>query len=114
MVAKVSCISLKKSRHSDLWALKFLPGGWLADPEGRKRWLRQVRATARIQHTNVVRLYRIEETSRWYVMVLEYVSGGTLRERARKPLAPRMRLLWYSGSPWRSTKFTVPVSGILI
>lgn len=70
-----------------LVALKFLPGGWLADPEGRKRWLRQVRATARIQHTNVVRLYRIEETSRWYVMVLEYVSGGTLRERARKPLA---------------------------
>ncbi|MBI1324674.1 protein kinase [bacterium] len=78
----------EESETQRLVALKFLPGGWMADPEGRSRWLRQVRATARIQHENVVRLYRIEETSRWYVMVLEYVAGGTLRDRVDRPLTP--------------------------
>ncbi len=73
-----------------LVALKFLPGGWMSHPAGRSRWLRQVRATALIQHANVVRLYRIEETSRWYVMVLEYIRGGTLRDRVKEPLAPEV------------------------
>ncbi len=71
-----------------LVALKFLPGGWLVDPDGRRRWLRQVRATAQFQHANVVRLYRIEETSSWYVMVLEYVAGGTLRDCGDEPARP--------------------------
>jgi serine/threonine protein kinase len=71
-----------------LVALKFVPGGWTVNPSGRNRWLRQVRATAQLQNENVVRLYRIEETSYWYVMVLEFVPGGTLRDRVAKPLEP--------------------------
>lgn len=71
-----------------LVALKFVPGGWLTGPKGRSRWIRQVRATAKVRHDNVVRLYRIDETSQWYLMVLEYIAGGTLRDRVQGPVDP--------------------------
>ena len=34
-------------------------------------------------------LYEVGETADWFLLVLEYIPGGTLAERLVKPLAPR-------------------------
>lgn len=70
-------------------ALKVVPGGPVAGPRGRSRWLAEARAVSRLRHANVVRLYRVEETDEWLILVLEYVPGGTLKDRLDGPLPPR-------------------------
>lgn len=69
-------------------ALKCLPGGWAIGNKGRDRWISEARAVAQISHPNVVRLYRMEETPLFYILVFEYVSGGTLQQRLKGPLKP--------------------------
>lgn len=74
---------------SRLVAVKLIPGGWIRGPSSRLRWLEEVRVAARMQHHNLVRLYRVQETLHWFLLVFEYISGGTLRDRMRHPVAPR-------------------------
>ncbi|MFM1802708.1 MAG: Serine/threonine-protein kinase PrkC [Planctomycetota bacterium] len=70
-------------------ALKCVPGGWTKGRECREQWLSEARAVARINHPNVVRLYAIEETSQHYVLVFEYVAGGTLEQRITETVPPK-------------------------
>ena len=70
-------------------ALKIVPGGALAGPRGRARWIAEARAVSRVRHPNVVQLYRVDETPEWLVLVFEYIPGGTLKDRLDGPLAPR-------------------------
>ena len=74
---------------SRLVAVKLIPGGWIQGPSSRLRWLEEVRVAARMQHHNLVRLYRVEETPHWFLLVFEYISGGTLRDRMRRPVAQK-------------------------
>nr|MBA2544416.1 serine/threonine protein kinase [Deltaproteobacteria bacterium] len=53
------------------------------DPVARSRALEEARAIARLQHPNVVAIYRIAETARPPYLVSEYVRGTTLDEIAR-------------------------------
>lgn len=53
----------------------------------REQWLTEVRAAASIEHQNVVRLYRVEETPDHFLLVFEYISGGTLRDWLTKPVS---------------------------
>jgi eukaryotic-like serine/threonine-protein kinase len=71
-----------------LVALKVLRGA--LGPDGgagpRRRWLREARAVSSVRHPNVVPLYRFGEADGWFFLVLEYVSGGTLKQRLAEPL----------------------------
>lgn len=53
----------------------------------RELWLSEVRAAARIEHPNVVRLYRVDETPNSFLLVFEFVSGGTLRDWRDVPVS---------------------------
>lgn len=76
-----------------LVALKMIPGGWISGPRGRARWLAEARAVASVNDTHIVRLYRVEERPQFYLMVFEFVQGGTLGQRLKGPLPPRQAVM---------------------
>ena len=69
-------------------ALKLLPGGRRASPGERRQWLREAQAASLVRHPNVVTLYEVAETERWFLLALEYIPGGSLADRLSQPLAP--------------------------
>ncbi|WP_162136342.1 serine/threonine-protein kinase, partial [Zavarzinella formosa] len=70
-------------------ALKVMLGGELASTELRRRFLAEARSAARLRHPNIVQIYEVAEAAGLPVLVLEYVAGGTLKQRlaaGRPPL----------------------------
>jgi len=70
-------------------ALKLIPRNSLVDPHVREHWIAEARALSRVPHEHVVAIHRVDETEEWLCLVLEYVSGGTLKNRLTEPLPPR-------------------------
>ncbi len=62
-------------------AVKFVPGA--TDPVVRARVFEEARAIARLQHPNVVAIYRVAEVAGHPYLVSEYVRGKPLDELAR-------------------------------
>ncbi len=62
-------------------AIKFIGG--LVDPTARARFVTEARAVARLQHPQVVTIYRIGEAEGWPYIVSELVRGETLDKLAR-------------------------------
>lgn len=62
-------------------AIKVLLGGGFAGEVPRQRLLSEATTVARLDHPNIVRLYEIGEFEDVPYLVLEYVSGETLRQR---------------------------------
>ncbi|HKM52773.1 MAG TPA: serine/threonine-protein kinase, partial [Isosphaeraceae bacterium] len=71
-------------------AVKFLPSGPFASLRDRERWLKEARAAARVRHPHIVHLHRVDEAGGWLYLVLEYLSGGSLKDRLTGPLTPRL------------------------
>jgi eukaryotic-like serine/threonine-protein kinase len=74
-----------------LVALKVLAG--VPGPDaaaGRRRWLREARAVARVRHPHIVPLYHFGEADGRFFLVFEYVPGGTLKQRLAEPAPPRV------------------------
>ncbi len=71
-------------------ALKFLPSGPFAAPRDRARWVKEARTAARVRHSHIVQVYRVDEAGGWLYLVLEYIPGGSLKEHLKSPLAPRV------------------------
>ena len=72
-------------------ALKILAGelGSDAGSKARRHWLREARAVSRVRHPNIVPLYDYGEADGCFFLVLEYVPGGSLKQRLTEPLPPR-------------------------
>jgi serine/threonine protein kinase/tetratricopeptide (TPR) repeat protein len=70
-------------------AVKLLPGGRRAGPRERRQWLREAEAAAQVRHPHVVTLHEVAETDDWFLLVLEFIPGGTLADRLAEPLIPR-------------------------
>jgi serine/threonine protein kinase/tetratricopeptide (TPR) repeat protein len=74
-------------------ALKFLPAGLGRDDTARRRFLREARSAAAIDHPYVCKIYEVGEAEGRGFLALEYVEGQTLTERLRRgPLAVREAL----------------------
>jgi hypothetical protein len=72
-----------------LVALKLVAGGHAAGDGERRRWLREAKAASQVRHPNIVTFYDFGEAAPWSYLVLEFVSGGTLKSRLSGPLPPR-------------------------
>ncbi len=70
-------------------AVKLVPGGSRADARQRRRFLLEVEALSAARHPNVVTLYSTHAVDHWFVLVMEYVAGGTLADRLAGPMAAR-------------------------
>jgi serine/threonine protein kinase len=79
-------------------AIKLLADNFAGDDEVRKRFSREARLAAKLDHPNVVQVFDVgEEDGRPYI-VMEHVDGGTLADRlnGRRRAVPRgeaLRLL---------------------
>ncbi len=59
-------------------AIKALPADRVIDPERKRRFLQEARATSALNHPNIVTVHGIAQHEGTDFMVMEYVSGKTL------------------------------------
>jgi serine/threonine-protein kinase len=71
-------------------AVKQLDAAFVADPEVRRRFASQAGILVAIDHPHVVRVLAHAEAGGEYVLVMDRLDGGTLRERARGGLSPQV------------------------
>ena len=72
-------------------ALKMILSGDLASPEAGARFLKEAEAVARLQHPQVVQIFRIGDYNGRPYLEMEYVDGGSLADRL-------------DGRPWNPTE----------
>ncbi|GEM_PF-2683341 len=82
-----------KARQKELnrvVAVKMMLGGAMASPEFIKRFHREAKAAARLQHPNIVAVYETGEYQGQPFIAMEYVDGNSLeRETESGPMEPR-------------------------
>ena len=79
-----------RDKFGRLVAIKFMAAHIASNRAAFARFVREARASARIVHPNVIRVYDIEIASELPFIVMEYVQGQSLQSRMCKaPLAQR-------------------------
>ncbi|MDQ1450738.1 MAG: eukaryotic-like serine/threonine-protein kinase [Acidobacteriaceae bacterium] len=61
-------------------ALKFLPADTAADPQARKRLLKEAQAASRLNHPNIATIYEVNATENTPFISMELVIGETLKQ----------------------------------
>jgi serine/threonine protein kinase/tetratricopeptide (TPR) repeat protein len=79
----------KDQRLERLVALKLLIGKSFADAEHKARFLREARAAASLDHPNICTVYEIDETEEHAFIAMAYLSGQSLKEKARGGISIR-------------------------
>lgn len=69
-------------------ALKLMAGSLVTDETFRERFLKEGKIVAQLNHPNIITIFDIGVVQSNYFMAMEYVSGGTLKERMSKPMPP--------------------------
>ncbi len=70
-------------------ALKVIRTDYHADPQFLKRFEREARALAQLNHPHIVQVLDVGEQQGIPFVVMEYLGGGTLKARIGRPLLPR-------------------------
>ncbi len=74
-------------------ALKFLSTQMAADPEARKRLVKEARAASRLNHPNIATIYEVDESEKTPFIAMEQVSGESLKQvLLRGALTPQQLL----------------------
>ncbi|NJN47958.1 MAG: protein kinase [Candidatus Competibacteraceae bacterium] len=68
-------------------AIKVIMPAYSSDEEFRLRFLKEGRIIAKLRHPHIVTIHDIGERQGYYYMVMEYVDGGTLKERIQQGLS---------------------------
>ena len=82
----MAAVYLARRRDSGtLVAIKAIRARYLDDPDALQRFAREARTVADLSHPNIVRTEAIEEMGdRAIAIIMEYVAGGTVRDRLRE------------------------------
>src|SRR5947209_6973848 len=67
-------------------AIKVLPAYHARDPVFVKRFVQEARSVAKLAHPNIVQIHDFGDQENITYIVMEYVDGGTLKDRLKKPL----------------------------
>jgi serine/threonine protein kinase len=68
-------------------AIKVLPAYHARDPVFVKRFVQEARAVAKLVHPNILQIHDFGEQDNITYIVMEYVEGGTLKDRLKHPIA---------------------------
>jgi serine/threonine protein kinase len=68
------------SRLNRLVAVKILSPGLSTDPERKRRFFQEAQAASALNHPNIITLYDIVTEGDMQCIVMEYISGKTLRD----------------------------------
>jgi non-specific serine/threonine protein kinase len=74
-------------------ALKFLPPELAADPEVRKRLLKEAQVASRLNHPNIAVIYEVRDTDEMPFIAMELVGGESLRDMLDRGALPANKLL---------------------
>ena len=69
-------------------AVKVLPAYHARDPIFVKRFVQEARSVARLAHPNIVQIHDFGDQDGITYIVMEYVDGGTLKDRLKQALPP--------------------------
>ena len=72
----------RQARLKRLIALKMIRSDWHGNPEHLARFEIEAEAVARLNHSNIVRIYEISKARGVAYVVLELLEGGTLKQLA--------------------------------
>ncbi len=61
-------------------ALKFLPADMAADPQARKRLLKEAQAASRLNHPSIATVYEVSESEASPFIAMELITGSTLKQ----------------------------------
>ncbi len=86
-------LDTKLNRHV---ALKFLPSTVTEDSEEKARFLHEGQALSALNHPHVARIYDVEAAGEQKFIALEYIEGGTLKQRVRYKQLPLREGLDYA------------------
>src|ERR1700676_4831009 len=67
-------------------AVKVMPAYHARDPIFMKRFVQEARSVAKLQHANIVQIHDFGEQDSITFIVMEYVDGGTLKDRLKRAL----------------------------
>jgi serine/threonine protein kinase len=68
-------------------AIKVLPAYHAQDPVFVKRFEQEARSVAKLAHPNIVQIHDFGEQDNITYIVMEYVDGGTLKDRLKRPIS---------------------------
>jgi len=68
-------------------AIKVIMPAYSSEEEFRLRFLKEGKIIAKLRHPHIVTIHDIGERQGYYYMVMEYVDGGTLKERIQEGLS---------------------------
>src|SRR5713226_4898800 len=68
-------------------AIKVLPAYHARDPIFVKRFVQEARAVAKLVHPNILQIHDFGEQDNITYIVMEYVEGGTLKDRLKRPIS---------------------------
>ena len=74
-------------------ALKFLPEMIAADPEAKKRFLREAQAAAILDHPNICPVYEVDESEGEMFLTMAFIEGRSLKERIAEGPLPLIEVL---------------------
>lgn len=78
-------------------AIKVMHGHLAAEEDFRERFQREARAVGQLQHPNIMRVIDFDEADGDFYMVMEFLSGGTLRdyltEKKELPVPEALRII---------------------
>jgi serine/threonine protein kinase/Tfp pilus assembly protein PilF len=76
--------------------LKFLPSFLASDKTFKDRFKREARAAASLNHPNIITIYEIGEFEKQAYIAMEYIHGGSLRDRISRAELSMRQILDYS------------------
>jgi serine/threonine-protein kinase PpkA len=68
-------------------ALKLMAASLVADPTFRERFLKEGKIIGQLSHPHIITIYDIGIHETCYYMAMEYINGGTLKERIRRGIS---------------------------
>src|SRR5687768_5435608 len=68
----------RDTRLDRLLALKVLPPERIVEPERKKRFIQEAKASSALNHPNIVHIYDIADVEGIPIIAMEYVKGQTL------------------------------------
>ena len=82
----MAAVYLARHRATDrVVAIKAVRARYLDDPDAIKRFAREARTVAKLDHPNIVRTEAIRQIDdRAVAIIMEHIPGGTVRDRLRE------------------------------
>ncbi|MFH0887627.1 MAG: protein kinase [Planctomycetota bacterium] len=65
-------------------AVKILPPSFAQEDERVKRFIREARSAAQLEHSNIVQIYNVAKQDDYYFIIMQYVDGESLAGKIRR------------------------------